>query len=290
MLKSYPACHNAPMESLKDKVAVVTGAASGIGLSMARAFGHREMKVVLADIEAAQLEAARAELAEAGIEAVALSCDVSDPAAVEALRDGAVEAFGTVHVVCNNAGVGAGGPLWEIPLPKWKWVFGVNFWGVVHGISAFVPLLLAQGEGHVVNTASAAGLVTVPFMGPYTTSKHAVVALTEALSMELALAGGTVGASVLCPMWVKTRIAESERNAPGEVLASEGAGAAGFGADLVAGLVAGGMEPDDVAAQVVSAIEESRFYVLPHEEVKQGVKARSERIERGEAPVLEFPS
>ncbi len=278
------------METLRDKVAVVTGGASGIGLSMAHAFGREGMRVVLADIETERLEMARAELQSAGVEAAAVSCDVSDPASIEALRDRAVAAFGTVHLLCNNAGVGAGGPSWEIPLARWRWVFGVNFWGVVHGISSFIPLLLAQGEGHVVNTASAAGLLAVPYMGPYTASKHAVVALTEALSIELSLAGGAVGASVLCPMWVRTRIAESERNAPAERLAAGEAGSAGFGSELVAGLVAGGMEPDEVAARVVSAVKESRFYVLPHDEVKEGVRQRAERIGREEAPVLEFPS
>ncbi len=278
------------METLRDKVAVVTGGASGIGLSMAHAFGREGMRVVLADIETERLEMARAELQSAGVEAAAVSCDVSDPASIEALRDRAVAASGTVHLLCNNAGVGAGGPSWEIPLARWRWVFGVNFWGVVHGISSFIPLLLAQGEGHVVNTASAAGLLAVPYMGPYTASKHAVVALTEALSIELSLAGGAVGASVLCPMWVRTRIAESERNAPAEVLAAGEAGSAGFGSELVAGLVAGGMEPDEVAARVVSAVKESRFYVLPHDEVKEGVRQRAERIGREEPPVLEFPS
>ena len=278
------------METLRDKVAVVTGGASGIGLSMAHAFGREGMRVVLADIETERLEMARAELQSAGIEAAAVSCDVSDPASIEALRDRAVAASGTVHLLCNNAGVGAGGPSWEIPLARWRWVFGVNFWGVVHGISSFIPLLLAQGEGHVVNTASAAGLLAVPYMGPYTASKHAVVALTEALSIELSLAGGAVGASVLCPMWVRTRIAESERNAPAEVLAAGEPKSAGSGSELVAGLVAGGMEPDEVAARVVSAVKESRFYVLPHDEVKEGVRQRAERIGREEPPVLEFPS
>jgi NAD(P)-dependent dehydrogenase (short-subunit alcohol dehydrogenase family) len=184
--------------------------------------------------------------------------------------------------------VGAGGPSWEIPLSHWQWVFGVNFWGVVHGIRSFVPLLLEQGEGHVVNTASAAGLTAVPFMGPYTASKHAVVALSEALSLELALSGGRVGASVLCPMWVKTRIAESERNAPSSVR-EVGSPESGFGADLVANLVAGGMEPELVADHVVAAVKENRFYVLPHQEVIGTVRARVDRMASGLQPELQFP-
>lgn len=277
------------MRNLEGKVAVVTGGASGIGLAMAEAFGRQQMRVVIADIEAEALAQAQRSLESAGIETAAVVCDVSDPSSVESLRHKALEAFGSVHVVCNNAGVGAGGPSWEIPLARWQWVFGVNFWGVVHGLAAFVPLLMGQGEGHVVNTASAAGLSAVPYMGPYTTSKHAVVALTEALSMELAFSGGTVGASVLCPMWVRTRIAESERNAPPEVLAG-GDAPGGFGADLVSGLVAGGMDPAEVASHVVTAVQESRFWILPHEEVKGTVTRRAERIEREEPPQLELPT
>lgn len=276
------------MQTLEGKVAVVTGGASGIGLAMARSFAGEQMRIVIADVEEAALEKAVTELTAAGAEVFGVPCDVSDEEAVLALRDATVEHFGAAHVVCNNAGVGVGGPSWQIPLARWHWVFGVNFWGVVHGMTAFVPLLLEQGEGHIVNTASAAGLTAVPFMGPYTASKHAVVALTEALAMELSLSGGSVGASVLCPMWVKTRIAESERNAPPSVReAAEPE--TGFGADLVAGLVAGGMEPEQVADHVVTAVKESRFYVLPHEEVITSVRARAERLADGLQPELQFP-
>lgn len=279
------------MEELGGKVAVVTGGASGIGLALAHAFAAEGSKIVLADIEEEALLAAERELTSAGAEVRGVICDVSDPAAVDRLRDEALAAFGAVHVVCNNAGVGAGGPSWEVPLARWRWVFGVNFWGVVHGVTSFVPLLLEQGEGHVVNTASAAGLLTMPYLGPYSTSKHAVVALTEGLSMELALAGGAVGASVLCPLWVRTRIHESERNAPSEVSATAQAeGLVPGGSDLLAGLVLAGMDPAIVARQVVEAVKERRFYVLPHTEVTAGVRARAERIASGSQPTLEFPS
>ncbi len=280
------------MEQLSGKTAVVTGAASGIGLALARAFSGEGMQVVLGDVEAGALARAADDLAGQGARVRAVVCDVSDPASVDHLREEALAAFGAVHVVCNNAGVGGGGAMWEIPVETWQWVLGANLLGVVHGIRSFVPLLLEQGEGHVVNTASAAGLVAVPYMGPYTTSKHAVVALSESLSMELELAGGAVGASVLCPMWVRTRIHESERNAPAEVTdaMSSAAGTAESGMrDLVAGLVAGGMEPAEVAAMVVEAVRRRRFYVLPHEEVTTGVLERAERLSRGEAPVLSFP-
>lgn len=277
------------MEKLSGKVAVVTGAASGIGFALASAFVDQGMRVAIADVEADALKAAAERLGSAGGDVHAVVCDVSEAAQVENLREETLAAFGAAHVICNNAGVGAGGPSWEIPLAKWRWVMGVNFWGVVHGVAAFVPLLLEQGEGHVVNTASAAGLTAVPYMGPYTASKHAVVALTEALAMELAIAGSAVGTSVLCPLWVKTRIHESERNAPAEVVAAGETPEGALGSGLVAGLVAGGMEPGDVAAEVVSAIREDRFYVLPHEEVKAAVSARAERVARGETPTLQFP-
>lgn len=283
--------HNAQMEQLSGKVAVVTGGASGIGLALAKAFAGEQMKLVLADIEEKALAEAAAGLSADGAEVATVVCDVSVPGQVDALRDAAVSAFGGAHVVCNNAGVAGGGPSWEIPLETWNWVLGVNLFGVVHGIHSFVPLLLEQGEGHVVNTASAAGLLTMPYMGPYAASKHAVVAITEGLAMELELAGGKVGASVLCPMWVRTRIHESDRNAPAEVRA--------FGAretptttgmkDLVSGLVTGGTAPEIVADMVVEAVKQSRFYVLPHDEVKAGVQARAERLVNGEPPRLTFP-
>ncbi|MHB1987965.1 MAG: SDR family NAD(P)-dependent oxidoreductase [Acidimicrobiales bacterium] len=278
------------MEQLSGKVAVITGGASGIGLALGHAFAAEQMNVVLADIERDALERTGAELAATGATVHTVVCDVSDPVAVDQLRNESLEVFGAVHVVCNNAGVGGGGPSWEVPLATWHWVFGVNFWGVVHGISSFVPLLLEQGEGHIVNTASAAGLVTMPYMGPYSATKHAVVALTESLSMELGLTGRDVKASVLCPMWVRTRIHESERNAPSEVReTSAPLGATDLGG-LVAGLVAGGLEPQIVAGEVVQAVREGRFYVLPHNEVRAGVLARARRITAGESPVFELPS
>jgi NAD(P)-dependent dehydrogenase (short-subunit alcohol dehydrogenase family) len=280
------------MEQLKGKVAVITGGASGIGFALGRAFASEGMKVVLADIEQDALDVAGKELAASGAEVHTVVCDVGDPEAVDRLRDETVEAFGTAHVVCNNAGVGGGGPSWEVPLPTWHWIVNANLWGVVHGIRSFVPLLLEQGEGHVVNTASAAGLLTMPYMGPYTATKHAVVAITEGLSMELELAGGAVGASVLCPLWVRTRIHESDRNAPADVL--EAAQAEYLGTvdmrAVITALVEGGLAPEVVAGQVVEAVKGRRFYVLPHSEVKAAVLARAERIANDEGPQLSVPS
>src|SRR3984885_13722438 len=173
------------------------------------------MKIVLGDIEEGPLARAVNDLAAAGAEAVGVRTDVADRASVEALRDRTLDRFGAVHLVHNNAGVGTGGPIWEVPEEDWRWILGVNLWGVVHGIATFVPLFIQQGEGHVVNTASIAGLTSAPFLGPYNATKQAVVAMSETLYKDLEGAGiKGVGVSVLCPGFVQTRIAESNRNRP----------------------------------------------------------------------------
>lgn len=272
------------VDDLAGTVAVVTGAASGIGLALAGAFAAEGMKLVLADVEAAELEGVCDSLRSAGAEAVAVPTDVSDPEAVEALREAALRAFGGVHVVCNNAGVGVGGPLWEVPLEAFEWVMGVNFWGVVHGIRTFVPHLVAEGVGHVVNTASAAGLVASPFLGPYTVSKFGVVALSETLAMELA--GSGVGVSVLCPLWVRTRIHESGRNAPPAAADAmeRGGDLAAAGREMVGQLVEAGLAPEVVARKVVAAVKEGTFWVLPHKQVLGALQRRVDTIIRGETP------
>src|SRR5690242_9962377 len=187
----------------------MTGGASGIGLGLARRFGRAGMKVVLGDVEAPALDSALAELRDLGVEAQGVACDVTDPAQMDALARAALDAHGAVHVFCNNAGVGGGGLSWEMPLSTWQWVLGVNLWGVIHGIRTFVPILHEQDEAHIVNTASVAGLVGAPFMGPYNASKHAVVAMSETLHHEFALTGARARVSVLCPGWVNTGIANS---------------------------------------------------------------------------------
>jgi NAD(P)-dependent dehydrogenase (short-subunit alcohol dehydrogenase family) len=271
------------MRELRGKVAVVTGAASGIGRSMARRFAAEGMKVVLADIEADALEQAQAAMVAEGATALAVVTDVSSGASVEALAAKTLEAFGAVHVICNNAGVGGiAAPLWTLTEADWDWTLRVNLWGVIHGLRVFVPILLAQGgEGHVVNTASAAGLTATPFMAAYAATKHAVVAISEVLSKDLQIADSTVKVSVLCPGFVRTRIVDSGRNRPADLCnpAKEpsGSGAVTMG-QAVRQMVDAGMAPDEVADQVVAAIRDERFYILPHPEVKAVVQQRMDDI------------
>lgn len=276
------------MEELSGKVAVITGGASGIGLGLAQACAAAGMKLVLADIEADALDKAVAELPE-GTEVEAVVCDVSDGAQVDALRDRAVDRFGAVHLVCNNAGVGTGGPVWEHTIEDWEWVLGVNLWGVVHGIRAFTPLMIEQGDGHMVNTASMAGLLSAPMMGIYNVTKHAVVTLSETLFADLQMTGASgVGVSVLCPGWVQTRIHESGRNRPAAAGPDTGADDEadnGF-AGILGGLIAAGLEPADVAQQVLDAVQARRFYVLTHPEWEPMVSARVDRIIARDDPII----
>jgi len=271
------------VEELTGKVAVVTGGASGIGLALGKRVAAEGMKVVLADIEASALEAAAAEL-PATAEVLTVVADVSKAEQVDEIRRSAVDAFGAVHLLCNNAGVGTGGAMEDVPLADWEWVLGVNLWGVIHGIRTFLPGLREQGEGHIVNTASVAGLFAAPFMGPYTASKYAVVALSETLFSELAIGESPIGVSVLCPSWVKTRIAESSRNRPGGPGDPEAAAAI---AGLVEGFVSTGIEPDQVAGAVVDAVRTRRFWILTHDDTRAAVSARTASIlDDGSPPML----
>lgn len=253
------------MEELEGRVAVITGGASGIGLALARRFASAGMRVVVGDVEAPALETAVAELRGGGAEVLGVVTDVTDPDQVEALAVAAEREFGAIHVACNNAGVGAGGLSWEAPLETWKWVIGVNLWGVIHGIRSFVPRIIAQDSGHVVNTASVAGLVAAPFMGPYNASKHGVVALSETLHHELALMAPHVKVSVLCPAWVNTRIGESERNRPADLAVERGEQDSAMQSALT-GFLANGLDPAAVADRVHAAICTDRFWVLTHDD------------------------
>jgi NAD(P)-dependent dehydrogenase (short-subunit alcohol dehydrogenase family) len=271
------------MKELQGKVAVITGGASGIGRAVAEAAASAGMKLVLADIEEGPLKEADAALGAAGAQVLSVVTDVSVGSSVENLRDKALERFGAVHLVHNNAGVAVGGPLWTVSEADWTWVLGVNLWGVIHGIRAFVPVLLDQGEGHVVNTASLAGLTSPAMLGPYNVTKHSVVTLSETLYRDLELVGSSVGVSVLCPGFVRTGIAESERNRPDWAPPASAAP----GPDLqgiVRGLVAAGIDPADVAGKVLDAVRTNRFYIITHDDTPAMVETRMRDILDGRSP------
>ncbi|HEY2638409.1 MAG TPA: SDR family NAD(P)-dependent oxidoreductase [Streptosporangiaceae bacterium] len=274
------------MQDLAGKVAVVTGAASGIGLAVSRRLGSDGMRVMMADVEEPALAAAAKMLAAEGIEVYAEVTDVSDPGSVDALARATLGRFGAVHVVCNNAGVAGGGPSWDIPLSTWTWVIGVNLFGVVHGIRAFLPHLIAQGEGHVVNTASVAGLLAAPWLGPYNASKHAVVAISESLHHEMAAIGSPVGVSVLCPGVVRTRIGESDRNRPTRFAVAAGQEEPGHEQlrDALAAAIEAGSDPAVVATAVRDAIVDDRFWILTHPEFGPRIVARFRSAAEGRNP------
>ncbi len=269
------------MQQLDGKVAVITGGASGIGLAMARRFAQEKMKLVLLDIEEPALAAAERALRDDGATVLAIRTDVSRAADLEAAAGRAQAAFGTLHVICNNAGVGgAPGATWSLSEEDWDWVLSINLRGVINGVRIFLPPLLASGEeGHIVNTSSMAGLTSTPFMSAYTVAKHGVVALSEVLAKELELTGAKVGVSVLCPGFVKTQIHMSERNRPrDESAVAAAAGPAPAIAEAILKLVESGQPPEAVAERVLDAIREPRFYVLTHPEMKPAIQHRMRDI------------
>lgn len=277
------------MTDLEDGVAVVTGAASGIGRAMADRFAAEGMRVVLADVEERPLATAVRELEAAGAVALGVACDVRSPASVDELRERTVTTFGAPRVVCLNAGVGPIGPVVETSLDTWRWLVEVNLMGVVHGVHAFAPAMVEADEGHLVLTASAAGLIASPLLGPYSATKHAVVGLAEALCQELT--GTGVGVSVVCPALVRTGIFDSERNRPAE-LGGVGANRSETAEVLRAALDSMGMAPEVVAEEVLKAVRDDRFYVLPHPEVKDLVRTRMEGIieDRNPQPLWSNPT
>jgi NAD(P)-dependent dehydrogenase (short-subunit alcohol dehydrogenase family) len=265
------------VEEFEGKVAVVTGAASGIGLGLAERFVQEGMKVVLADVEAPALERAAQELRDRGGDVLGVRTDVSRLEDVEALAARTIDAYGAVHVVCNNAGVESGASFADIPVATWEWVLGVDLLGTIYGIRTFLPLLREHApDGHIVNTSSIAGLdAQLLTTAPYVAAKHAVVGMTEQLFFELAAADERIGISVLCPGLVATNIPTSERNRPADVPSSLDQPSRAQLNEFRAQADIGGMPPAEVAELVVQAIRERRFYILTHpEEAELAVKAR----------------
>jgi NAD(P)-dependent dehydrogenase (short-subunit alcohol dehydrogenase family) len=268
------------LTELTGKVAVVTGAASGIGLAMTRRFLDEGMRVVMADVEEPKLVDVASKLEADGADVLAVLTDVTDPSQVQALADQAVKHHGAVHVVCNNAGVAPGGPMLSTTPQDWQWTVGVNVLGVAYGVTTFGPLLVEQGEGHIVNTASEAGLVTNSFLGMYCATKHAVVGLSESLYRELEATN--VGVSVLCPNLVRTGIFQSERNRPhgSELTATENA----VMAPLRESIDAHGMDPAQVAGEVVDAVRTGRFWIFTHPTTVPSALVRFDDLRNGSNP------
>lgn len=267
------------MKNLADRVAWITGAASGIGLALAHRLAGERMKLVLVDVEETPLREAEASLKQSGVETLALRADVGNGEDMAAAAARALETFGVVHLIVNNAGVGGGGgPMWQLSEADWRWTIDVNLMGVTHAIRLLLPALLASGEeGHVLNTASIAGLTSSPFMGPYTATKHAVVSLSECLAKELELAKAKVGVSVLCPGFVKTKIGSSQRNRPHDGAGAPTAEMQRF-QTVLNQLVETGVPAEKIADEAVRAIREPRFYVLTHPEMKPAIEHRMKQI------------
>lgn len=271
------------MKDFQDKVAVVTGAASGIGRALAGKSAQEGMKVVLADIEESALKQAEEELKARGAQVLAVRTDVSQATEVESLAQLAFATYGAVHLLFNNAGVSAGTTVWESSLADWQWVLGVNLWGVIYGLHSFVPRMLAQDtQGHIVNTASAAGLMSSTGAGIYKVSKHGVVTLSETLALELAARGAKLKASVLCPEWVNTRILDAERNRPQALqnVPAEQRMSPEMAAmvEVARQLVQAGLAPSQVAEMVFDAIRQEKFYIFTHPTTKQLVQLRMEDV------------
>jgi NAD(P)-dependent dehydrogenase (short-subunit alcohol dehydrogenase family) len=265
------------MKDLKGRVAAVTGAASGLGRAMALAFADEGMHVALADL--ADTSEVFAQVEARGVSALAMKVDVSRADEVEAFAALVEKDLGPSALVCNNAGVAPSAEVWEMSGDDWRWILGVNLWGVINGVRAFTPRLLARNAGHIVNTASVSGLISPPGSGPYNVTKHAVVALSETLHHDLRERGAAVGVSVLCPAYVPTRIAESERNRPaGYVATPKSERMRAREANLRKAVSSGRLSADDVARAVVAAVKENRFYILTHPRIKGAIQARMEDI------------
>jgi len=252
------------MYDVNGKTAVVTGAASGMGLAMARSFAGAGMSVVMADIEAGRLQTAVDAMVASGHRAIGVPTDVSKEAQIKALAEAAMDTYGSVHVVCNNAGIGIGGAVDEMSLDDWRWTIDVDLWSVVYGVRTFLPLLKAQGEGHISATSSMAGLVAGPVLGAYHVAKHGVVALMDTARIELKLAKSAVRASVLCPGPIDTDITRSARNRPAELTEHETSALEEKFWNNLSAELARGMDPAEVGDLVLDAVRNERFWILTH--------------------------
>lgn len=279
------------IEDFCGKTAVLTGAGSGFGLECARIAAARGMQLVLVDVQQDALDRARAEIEAAGAQVLARRVDVSDAVQMEALSAAVQDRFGAPHFVFNNAGVGAGGLVWENSVADWQWVLGVNLWGVVHGVRLFTPMMLAAAKadpayrGHIVNTASMAGLLAPPNMGIYNVSKHAVVSLTETLYQDLRLVSDQVSASLLCPFFVPTGISQSHRNRPGDAAAAAPTHSQRIGQAMSDKAVGSGrVTAAEVAQKVFDAVAADSFYIFSHPQALASVQTRMEDVVQGRNP------
>lgn len=280
------------MKDFTGKVAVITGGAGGLGREFANVAARLGMKIVLADVQQDALDKARSELEGQGAQVLAMLCDVRKGEQVQALAEAAMKRFGAVHLVFNNAGVGSGGLVWENTEADWEWVLGVNLWGVIHGVRIFTRLMLEcakadpQYEGHIVNTASMAGLLNAPTLGVYNVSKHAVVSLSESLYHDLQLVGAPIGASVLCPYFVPTGISQSHRNRPDDVKMDAAPTASQLAAQAmtVKAVESGKVSAAQVAQMTFDAVRNGKFYIYSHPHALENVATRMNEIVNQENP------
>ena len=283
------------IDNFAGKTAVLTGAGSGFGLECARIGARLGMNLVLVDVQQDALDAATAEMQAAGAQVLARKVDVSNAAQMEQLAADVQQRFGAPHLVFNNAGVGAGGLVWENSVKDWEWVLGVNLWGVVHGVRLFTPMMLAAAKadpawrGHIINTASMAGLLAAPNMGIYNVSKHAVVALSETLYQDLSLVTDQIGASVLCPFFVPTGINQSHRNRPGDLPAEKPTKSQLIGQAMSDKAVGSGkVTAAEVAQKVFDAAAQGQFYIYSHPKAIASVQTRMEDVMLGRNPTDPF--
>ncbi|GIO09516.1 short-chain dehydrogenase [Brevibacillus reuszeri] len=283
------------MKNFSNKVAVITGAASGIGRALATRCAQEDMKIVLADVEAAALATAEQELKSAGATVLAVVTDVAKESDILALAQKTMETFGAIHLLFNNAGVGGGSTIWNSTSADWQWVMNVNLWGAIHATRIILPIMLQQEtECHIVNTASLAGLESGPGNSIYRVSKHALVSLTETLYHELKLMRSNIGVSVLCPGFVRTQICDADRNRPAELSKPGDIAAPTTMTTMIDQFIRAGVEqgisPDEIAEQTFIAIKNNRFYILPDPAYKQSVKQRMEDILNQQNPTFVVPS